>query len=91
MASNSIIICFKMHMHIGSMMSENCFMLCGIETYNLKLSLKRALAVKTYLTENFTVPSSRIKVVGCGETLPLVSNSNEANRQINRRVEVVAE
>ena len=63
----------------------------GIETYNLKLSLKRALAVKTYLTENFTVASSRIKVVGCGETLPLVSNSNEANRQINRRVEVVAE
>lgn len=63
----------------------------GTETYNLKLSLKRALAVKIYLTENFSISSSRIKVVGYGESLPLISNSNEANRQINRRVEIVAE
>lgn len=65
--------------------------LTGEETYNLKLSLKRALAVKKYLTENFPISSFRLKVVGYGESLPLVSNSNEANRQINRRVEIVAD
>jgi outer membrane protein OmpA-like peptidoglycan-associated protein len=63
----------------------------GTETYNLKLSLKRALAVKMYLTENFPIPTSRLKVAGYGESLPLISNSNEADRQINRRVEIVAE
>ena len=63
----------------------------GTETYNLKLSLKRALSIKIYLKENFPISPSRIKVVGYGEALPLVSNSNEANRQINRRVEIVSE
>jgi len=63
----------------------------GAETYNLKLSLNRALAVKMYLTENFPIPLFRLKVVGYGEFLPLVSNSNEAKRQINRRVEIAAE
>lgn len=63
----------------------------GAETYNLKLSLNRALAVKMYLTENFPIRAFRLKVVGYGESLPLVSNSNEANRQINRRVEIAAE
>jgi OOP family OmpA-OmpF porin len=63
----------------------------GTETYNLKLSLKRALAVKMYLTENFPIPTSRLKVAGYGESLTLISNSNESDRQINRRVEIVAE
>jgi len=63
----------------------------GAETYNLRLSLNRALAVKMHLTENFPIPSFRLKVVGYGESLPLVSNSNEAKRQINRRVEIAAE
>ena len=62
----------------------------GAETYNLELSLKRALAVKTYLTENYPISSLRLKVIGYGESLPLVSNSSEANKQINRRVEIVA-
>jgi outer membrane protein OmpA-like peptidoglycan-associated protein len=62
----------------------------GAETYNLELSLKRALAVKTYLIENFNISTLRLEVVGYGESLPLVSNSSEANRQINRRVEIVA-
>ena len=62
----------------------------GAETYNLELSLKRALAVKTYLTENYPISSLRLKVIGYGESLPLVSNSSEANRQINRRVEIEA-
>jgi OOP family OmpA-OmpF porin len=62
----------------------------GAETYNLELSLKRALAVKTYLIENYSISTLRLEVVGYGESLPLVSNSSEANRQINRRVEIVA-
>lgn len=63
----------------------------GADTYNLKLSYHRALAVKMYLTENFFIPPLRFKIVGYGESLPLVPNSNEANRQINRRVEIVAQ
>lgn len=63
----------------------------GTEPYNLKLSLNRALAVKLYLTENFPIPSSRLKVIGYGESMPLVLNSSEANRQINRRVEIATD
>ena len=62
----------------------------GADTYNLELSLKRALAVKTYLIENYSIASLRLQVVGYGESLPLVSNSSEANKQINRRVEILA-
>lgn len=63
----------------------------GAEAYNLKLSLNRAIAVKIYLIKNFSIPSFRLKLIGYGESIALVSNSSEANRQINRRVEIVAE
>lgn len=62
----------------------------GAESYNLELSLKRARAVKMYLVKNYPISSGRLEVIGYGESLPLVPNSSEANRQINRRVEIVA-
>jgi outer membrane protein OmpA-like peptidoglycan-associated protein len=62
----------------------------GDNPYNLKLSLNRALAVKSYLTSNFSISSTQLKVFGYGEGVPLVPNTNKINKQINRRVEISA-
>ena len=62
----------------------------GDDAYNLKLSLNRANTVRQYLTVNFPITASRLKVVGYGEAMPLVPNSDETNKQINRRVEIEA-
>lgn len=61
----------------------------GNDTYNLELSLNRGIAVKAYLVSNFSIPPSLLKVTGYGEAMPLVSNNNAANKQINRRVEII--
>lgn len=58
----------------------------GSSTYNLELSKERATSVVAYLIEA-GVPAERLKAVGYGETKPLVQNSSEENRAINRRVE----
>jgi OOP family OmpA-OmpF porin len=60
----------------------------GTKSYNQKLSKERAEAVKNYLTENFDVKPELIQVEAYGESKPLVPNTTEKNRQINRRVEV---
>ncbi len=58
----------------------------GDEEYNLKLSEKRALAVKNYLTGKGN-DEERLKYVGMGESLPFYPNINDENRRRNRRVE----
>ncbi len=63
----------------------------GDITYNLDLSLKRAFAVKKYLTDNFYISPSLVKVEGYGEGLPLVPNTSELNKQVNRRVEIAVD
>ena len=63
----------------------------GSQTYNLKLSLNRALSVKSFLKGAFSIPDDRLRVVGYGEAMPLVSNTTPVNKQINRRVEIRAE
>ena len=62
----------------------------GSDAYNLTLCLNRALTVQSYLIGNFEIEPDRIRVVGYGESLPLVSNTSAANKQLNRRVEVQA-
>jgi outer membrane protein OmpA-like peptidoglycan-associated protein len=62
----------------------------GPDRYNLRLSFDRAMAVKSYLTANHGVAPERIEVLGYGESVPLKANSSAANKQLNRRVEVVA-
>jgi outer membrane protein OmpA-like peptidoglycan-associated protein len=62
----------------------------GSEEHNLRLGLNRALAVKLYLSINHAIHPSRLKAVGYGEGLPLVPNTSAANKQLNRRVEIVA-
>jgi outer membrane protein OmpA-like peptidoglycan-associated protein len=63
--------------------------------YNLKLSLRRAAAVKDYLAlkEGFSVPS--ISIEGRGEASPVAPNEtpdgqdDPEGRQKNRRVEIL--
>jgi len=60
----------------------------GAEQYNQKLSERRASAVADYLTEH-DVDISRITIKGMGELQPIASNSTQAGRNKNRRVEIV--
>lgn len=62
----------------------------GTESYNLRLSMNRAQAVKQYLTLNHAIPPERLIVYGYGESMPLRPNSSAATKQLNRRVEIVA-
>jgi len=59
----------------------------GGETYNQKLSLERANAVRLYLFRNHNISKNRLKIRGYGESCPLKENTNLFNKQINRRVE----
>jgi len=59
----------------------------GTKAYNQYLSLKRAQAVKDYLTKK-GINARRVKPVGYGKSKPLASNDDEnGGRELNRRVE----
>lgn len=59
----------------------------GSEDHNQKLSGQRANAVKNALL-GMGVSEPRMQTIGYGEGKPIASNSTEAGRQQNRRVEV---
>lgn len=59
----------------------------GSESYNLRLSERRAEAVANYLIQH-GVTASRVSTVGKGESEPRATNDTEAGRQLNRRVEI---
>jgi outer membrane protein OmpA-like peptidoglycan-associated protein len=59
----------------------------GSEDYNQKLSERRAQSVKDALV-GMGVDSSRMTIIGYGESKPIATNSTEAGRQQNRRVEI---
>lgn len=54
---------------------------------NWELSAARAAAALRYIVEKGGINPSRLKAVGYAGTRPLVPNTSEANRAINRRVE----
>ena len=58
----------------------------GTETDNQKLSQERAQAVANYIASK-GISSSKLKVVGYGESKPLKDNVDDEARQYNRRVE----
>ena len=60
----------------------------GTDEYNLKLSQRRADAVRDYLTSNGIV-SANVQAIGLGKDGPVASNDTAAGRQQNRRVEMV--
>ncbi|WP_206483156.1 OmpA family protein [Thalassotalea sp. G2M2-11] len=59
----------------------------GSEQYNQTLSTKRAQSVKQYLISK-SIQDTRLKISGFGESRPIVDNSTERNRALNRRVEI---
>jgi outer membrane protein OmpA-like peptidoglycan-associated protein len=61
----------------------------GPESYNQKLSERRAKAVRDFLVNEVGVDSNRINVSGAGESRPAYPNDSEANRKKNRRVEFI--
>lgn len=60
----------------------------GGDDYNLKLSQRRADAVREYLISN-NIPSANIESHGMGKDNPVATNDTAAGRQQNRRVEMI--
>lgn len=60
----------------------------GSSAYNQDLSERRAQAVAQALT-SLGVPRQRVATRGYGEAYPVAGNDTAANRQLNRRVEIV--
>jgi len=59
----------------------------GSESYNQKLSERRADAVKIYL-RNKEVVAQRLSAYGKGELHPITENKTERGRTANRRIEI---
>jgi OOP family OmpA-OmpF porin len=59
----------------------------GTDEHNMALSLERANAVKTYLV-NSGVSGDILTAKGYGEANPVSNNTDEADRALNRRVEI---
>ncbi|MDR0414521.1 MAG: OmpA family protein, partial [Prevotellaceae bacterium] len=60
----------------------------GREEVNERISRARAEKAKDYLVQQ-GIEESRISVLGEGSRYPLVPNTSEKNRRINRRVELL--
>jgi OmpA-OmpF porin, OOP family len=61
----------------------------GAESYNYKLSERRALAVKHYLTSRFGIDPSRLSVKGYDSTKPISDNYTSDGRRENRRAVIM--
>lgn len=60
----------------------------GSDSYNKKISVKRADFIKKYLVEQ-GVRSTRIESWGLGELSPIASNKTDEGKSKNRRVEFI--
>ncbi len=60
----------------------------GSAAYNAKLSQSRADSVRMYLIGH-GIDASRLRSVGYGLTQPIVPNTTDANRALNRRVQFI--
>jgi outer membrane protein OmpA-like peptidoglycan-associated protein len=59
----------------------------GSESFNFKLSEKRAAYVEKFLVDN-DVPKWQLVSKGYGELQPIAPNTSDENRALNRRVEI---
>ncbi|GAB4520455.1 MAG: hypothetical protein Tsb0020_39080 [Haliangiales bacterium] len=60
----------------------------GSERSNLRLSRRRADAVRRFLVQN-GAPARRVRAVGKGESTPVADNDTAEGRASNRRVEII--
>ncbi len=60
----------------------------GSEDYNLQLSEKRAMSVKSELVKQ-GIDANRLKTKGLGESVPLENNTSREGKSKNRRVEFI--
>lgn len=60
----------------------------GTDEYNLDLSKRRALSVRSMLIKG-GADAARITAVGYGKTRPLAPNDNRQSRSLNRRTEFI--
>jgi len=58
----------------------------GDKTYNEKLGMERAEAVKRYLYEQHQIPLHRMNIISYGEDKPATDNKTKDGRAQNRRV-----
>jgi outer membrane protein OmpA-like peptidoglycan-associated protein len=61
----------------------------GTDTYNQRLSERRAQAVADHMIDR-GIAAGRLEVRGFGETRPVADNTTAAGRARNRRVEIIA-
>jgi len=61
----------------------------GREEFNLRLSQERADIIKEYLVYFGSVEEDRIEATGYGSSRPVVKETSEENKRLNRRVEFV--
>lgn len=61
----------------------------GSDEYNMKLSVRRAEAVKKYLNTVFSIDLAKLESAGKGEREPVADNRNAQGRLANRRVEFI--
>ena len=74
------------HQHVEKVLIEGHCDSVGSVEYNIKLSERRAQAVKKLMTDNL-LPPDKIRVcIGHGKNKPLNDNATEYERSLNRRV-----
>jgi OmpA-OmpF porin, OOP family len=61
----------------------------GADAANLDLSKRRGASVKNELVKSFGIDDSRLESDGLGETQPIAPNDSQANKALNRRVELI--
>jgi outer membrane protein OmpA-like peptidoglycan-associated protein len=61
----------------------------GSVSYNMDLSLKRAIAAATYLISHEGVNASKILIEGRGQSSPIAENDTADGRRNNRRTEIL--
>jgi outer membrane protein OmpA-like peptidoglycan-associated protein len=61
----------------------------GSDSYNQKLSERRAYAIVDYFVKVKGIDVNRLKAIGYGESKPIASNDTKEGRSLNRRVEFV--
>lgn len=61
----------------------------GSVNYNIDLSLKRAIAVATYLVASEGIDPSLFFIKGMGKSSPIADNATSEGRQTNRRCEIL--